>query len=408
MTLTWSLSSWTRENAFKTVQHDLHKQRRNQISPFFSKASVRTLEPLILSKVNKLCDRLEEQRGVVSLTHAFVALTVDIISRVCFGDSYGYLDNEHFARDWYTNMVSSSRNGPLVRQFPWLHWVLARFPRLGPRAAREGLAADRARTRKLRQNLAEVLDRRNRGEKPTDGVFTIFDSMLDADFPASEKSYLRLLNEAQALTGAGAMTTANALDTTFYHLLANPDCLTRLCKELRSSIADTTSIPLVSKLETLPYLTAVLHEGLRLSKGVPHRFARVSPNVSYRYDDVVIPRGVPVGMSFMDFLERSDLFPEPAVFDPDRWIPLDTPHVHRRRKSLVVFGAGTRMCLGLNLAWAELYLTVATVVLRMGGRLCMHDVVFERDVKVTVDGFNALTSRESKGLRVVIGPRAVA
>ena len=66
------------------------------------------------------------------------------------------------------------------------------------------------------------------------------------------------------------------------------------------------------------------------------------------------------------------------------------------------------MCLGLNLAWAELYLTAAAVVLRMGDRLCMHDVVFERDVKVTVDGFNALTSRESKGLRVVIGPRAVA
>ena len=344
---------------------------------------------------------------MVSLTHAFVALTVDIISRVCFGDSYGYLDNEHFARDWYTNMVSSSRNGPLVRQFPWLHWVMAHFPGLGPRAAREGVVADRTRTRKLKKNLAEILDRRNRGEKPTDGVFTIFNSMLDADVPASEKSYLRLLNEAQTLTGAGAMTTANALDTTFYHLLANPNCLVRLCKELRSSIADTASIPSVAKLETLPYLSAVLHEGLRLSKGVPHRFARVSPDVSYRYGDVVIPRGVPVGMSFMDFLERPDLFPEPDVFDPDRWLPFDAPHVHRRRKSLVVFGAGTRMCLGLNLAWAELYMTVAAVVLRLGGRLRMHDVVFERDVKVTVDGFNALTSRESKGLRVVIGPREV-
>ena len=400
-----SLDRWTRDNAFKTIQHDLHKQRRNQIKPFFSKTSVRTLEPLILSKVDRLCDRLEEQRGVTSLTHAFVALTVDIISRVCFGESYNYLENVHFARDWYANMVSSSRNGHLVRQFPWINRVLARLPRLGPRGAREGIAADQERTRKLKHNIAGVLDRRSRGEKPTDGAFTIFDSMLDADVPAEEKSYVRLLNEAQALTGAGAMTTANVLDTTFYHLLANPAYLARLRKELCSAIPDPAITPSVAELEALPYLTAVLHEGLRLSKGVPHRFARVSPEVSYRYGDVVIPRGVPVGMSFMDFLERPDLFPDPDVFDPERWMPFDAPQVHRRRRSLVVFGAGTRMCLGLNLAWAELYLTVAALVRRLGDRLRMHDVVFERDVKITVDGFNALTSRDSKGLRVMIEPR---
>jgi len=53
---------------------------------------------------------------------------------------------------------------------------------------------------------------------------------------------------------------------------------------------------------------------------------------------------------------------------------------------------------------AELYLTVAAVVRRLGERLKLHDVVFERDVKITVDGFNPLPCRESKGLRVVVLP----
>lgn len=107
----------------------------------------------------------------------------------------------------------------------------------------------------------------------------------------------------------------------------------------------------------------------------------------------------------VDFLERPDVFLNPDVFSPGRWIPFDSPQVRHRRRSLVIFGGGTRMCLGLNLAWTELYLTVATVVRRVGNRLKMHDVVFERDVKITVDGFNALTSRESKGLRVIVEPR---
>lgn len=368
---------------------------------------MRTLEPLILSKIDRLCARLEAESGVVTLTHAFVALTVDVISSVCFGVSYGYLEKTHFARDWYAGMVSSSRAGSSIRQFPWLHRVLAYFPRIGPRAARDGVAADLVRQRNLKKSIEAVVDRRNRGEKPPSGggFDTIFDSMLEADVPASEKSPSRLIEEAQTVMGAGAMTTVNALDTTFYHLLANPVCMERLVHELRAAIPDPAVTPYLVELESLPYLTAVVHEGLRLSKGVPHRFARISPDVSYRYGDVLIPRGVAVGMSFMDFLERPDVFPDPDVFNPERWIPFDSPQVRHRRKSLVVFGGGTRMCLGLNLAWTELYMTVATVVRRMGNRLKMQDVVFERDVKITVDGFNALASRESRGLRVSIEPQ---
>ncbi|RYP52315.1 hypothetical protein DL768_002527 [Monosporascus sp. mg162] len=233
---------------------------------------------------------------------------------------------------------------------------------------------------KLKQNIADAADRHGRGEKPSDGAVTISDSMLDAYVPVSEKSFLRFISEAQALAGAGTVTTANTLDTTFYHL------------------------------KTLPYLIVVVHEDLRLGKGVSHRFARVSLDVPSQRDDITIPCGVLVGISFVDFLDNPDVVPDPDTFDPERWIPFDAPHVHQRRKSLVVFGGETRVSLGINLAWAELYLAVAVVMRRLGGRPRprLHEVVFERDVKVTVAGLNALTSRESKGLRVIIGPKTEA
>lgn len=226
--------------------------------------------------------------------------------------------------------------------------------------------------------------------------------MLDADVPPEEKSTPRLTEEALTLTGAGSLTTAHALDTTMYHLLANPECLGRLRKELEKAIPDAAVLPPVSELEQLPYLTAILCEGLRLGKSVPHRFARISPDTDYAYNGTVVPKGVPVGMSIIDILENEGIYPGPHVFDPERWVPFDAPEVRRRRKFLVVFGGGTRMCVGLNLAWAELYLTVAAVVRRFGGTMKFHDVVFERDVKIVTDGFNPLPSRESKGLRVMI------
>ncbi|KAL9044363.1 MAG: hypothetical protein Q9214_002493, partial [Letrouitia sp. 1 TL-2023] len=397
---------WTRNSAFKTIEHDLHKQRRNQLSPFFSKASIRTLEPFIVNKVEKLCARLEQKscdtNKVVSLTHAFVALTLDIISRVCFGYSYETLEREEFAQQWYQDMSSASRGSNLVRHFPWVLQLVAWLPKRMTQAAAESVLMAKKRRLDFVQRVTAVVERHAQGQKPPNDAFTVFNAMLDADVPHQEKSIARLSEEAQTTIGAGALTTANALDATIYYLLSNPRCLSRLREELRIAMPDLAVMPSFVELERLPYLTAVVSEGLRLSKGVLHRLARVSPDLPYRYGNVVIPRGVAVGMSSIGVLEHPGIFPDPHTFKPERWLPLDALEVRQRRKFLVVFGGGSRMCVGLHLAWAELYLTVAAVVRRFGDRLSLHDVVFERDVKITVDGFNALPSRESKGLRVLV------
>ena len=281
--------------------------------------------------------------------------------------------------------------------------LVARFPKLASQTTAQRLLVTRKRQVELILKVTAVVDRHARGEKPPSDAFTVFDAMLDADVPAYEKSVARLSEEAQTLTGAGSLTTANALDATIYYLLTHPACLALLRQELRVAISDPAVMPSWVELEKLPYLTAVVYEGLRLSKGVPHRHVRVSPDVPYRYGDLFIPQGVPVGMAPIHILENPKIFPDPHSFVPERWLPVDAPEVRYRRKSLLtVFGGGTRMCLGVNLAWAELYLAVAAVVRRFGGRLTLHDVVFERDVKVTVDGFNPLPSQKSKGLRVTI------
>ena len=369
------------------------------------------LEPLLIAKVDRLCARLEEScdtnRGV-SLTYAFVALTLDIISRVCFGYEYGCLDQKDFASNLYEDMVSSSRTVHLVRQFPWLFQIIARFPKLASQETADGMLASKKRQLELMRQVTAVVNRHARSENTPGETSTVFDAMLDADVPLHEKTISRLTAEAQTLTAAGSLTTANALDATIYYLLSNPNSLARLRRQLDVAIPNAKMIPASAELEKLPYLTAVVHEALRLGKGVPHRLARVSPDVSYRYGDWVLPRGAPISMSSIGILEHPEIFPDPHSFIPERWLPFDTPEVRHRRKYLIVFGGGSRMCLGLNLAWAELYLTVAAVVRRLGGRLTLDDVLFDRDLKIVVDGFNPLPSRESKGLRVFVSGETIA
>lgn len=69
------------------------------MNQFFSKASVRRVEPIIQKNLDKLLVRLREfQRSSepIPLNIAFTAFTSDIITEYSFGRSYNYLDSDDF------------------------------------------------------------------------------------------------------------------------------------------------------------------------------------------------------------------------------------------------------------------------------------------------------------------------
>ncbi|MEU9154997.1 cytochrome P450 [Streptomyces sp. NPDC048417] len=51
-------------------------------------------------------------------------------------------------------------------------------------------------------------------------------------------------------------------------------------------------------------------------------------------------------------------YPDPARFDPDRWLP-DRPQP--QRGAYLPFGAGVRGCIGEPLAWAQATITLRTL-----------------------------------------------
>lgn len=368
-----------------------------------------------------------------------MALTGDVITKVCFGQPTGFLDLDDLGRDWYEGRVVGSRSNHLLRQFPWLFFLPLGWVSGRKSETAASLLYAQQKQRELHQRVTNLVEEHTaqtaeekapNGPEEEDLPSTVFTSMLNADVPPPEKSVSRLTEEAFTLTGAGTMTTANALNSIAYYVLSQPGCLARLVEELRAAFPDPSAIRSSAELERLPYLTAVVTEGLRLSKGPPHRFARVSPDEDYTYRRPdgraeTIPRGVPVGMSFIDILEDEEIFPDPHAFKPERWLPpasssapthavaesgyggevTDDPVMRRRRWAVsTVFGGGSWMCIGLHLAWSEMYLTVAILVSRFGHRMELHDVDFERDIKITIDGFDAFPGRGHKGLRVMILP----
>ena len=229
---------------------------------------------------------------------------------------------------------------------------------------------------------------------------TVFHSLRDDDdLPPSEKSLPRLVTEASSLTAAGTLTTAHMLSATTYHILNNPPILSTLMAELETAFPDAAMACSLQILEKLPYLNAVISEGLRLSYGTIHRLQRVHPDNVLTYRDWIIPPGTPVGMSPIFMHNDPAIFPDPQLFDPSRFIG---PEKEKRQRHLFNFGKGTRQCVGMNLAQAEIHMALGAVLRKFGTRMHLYDTIRERDVDVKHDFFVTNPSMDSRGVRVTL------
>ncbi|KAI4087722.1 MAG: hypothetical protein LQ344_006608 [Seirophora lacunosa] len=386
---------------FATIEHEHHRQRRGAVAPYFSKALVQQLEPSVQTMVDKVTSRLDQLMGtgaVVNLVDLFACMTSDVVCQYAFGAPYGYLDQPEFAPYFQKAVMQASEGFHFLKQFPWADDLFRLLPasvvkRMAPQLASLIMLGDM-----IREKILKVQADIKKGKKPEGQKTIIYDLITGDDLPPEEKTLPRLEAEAIALVAAGSMTVAHTLSSIAFHVINIKKVLHKLQEELASVAAEAQGPVKWNRLEQLPYLTAVITEGLRWSNGVSHRLQRISPDVDLHYQGYLIPRGTPVGMTSVMMHNSPTHFPDPKTFDPERWLQPDSA---RLRKYIVAFSKGSRQCLGMNLGYCELYLTLAAIFAPGRFRFELHatDVT---DVEVYHDFFNACQRVESKGIRVKV------
>lgn len=118
------------------------------------------------------------------------------------------------------------------------------------------------------------------------------------------------------------------------------------------------------------------------------------------YKDHVLPRGSIISMDIYDVSHDEEIFPDSFAYKPDRW--LNNPRAPDGRlltRYLVTFGRGHRSCVGMQLAWAELYIGIGTLFRRFEMELYHTD---KSDVELARDRFVPRPVAKSKGVRVMV------
>ncbi|KAL0632831.1 hypothetical protein Q9L58_008259 [Maublancomyces gigas] len=330
---------------FATRSNAQHSAMRASFNPFFSRRNILSLEYAVKETVGKLCGRIDkavQDKNPFDILHGFKAVSIDVITGFAFDFSFNLLDREDVGKSFCEETEARLGSHWIAMYFPVIHIILPRLP-LG---------------------LVKVLQ---------PGIQALID-----------------------LKG----TVGGALTSTVFGILSNPAIGERLHKELKEAFPDPNEELSFLKLETIPYLSAVIKEGTRKYPGLIARLPRLTPPGGISYGQYYIPEGVSISMSAYYMHKDEVVFPEPAKFNPERWIG---PDARSLEKFLVPFSKGSRACLGINLAYCELFLIVGSIFRKYD--LEIYDTS-EADITPVRDYMIGYPMKESKGFRVLARDRA--
>ncbi|CAI7582100.1 unnamed protein product [Penicillium crustosum] len=382
------------------TDHAYHRVRRGLLGEFFSQRSVIKMEPIINGAIEKLSQRLHEacQTGaVINMDAAFAAMTADVITRHAWGQSGNYLDHGNFNKQWKDAVAGTMASRVLFRHFPYMLHILMAVPlpillKLDPGVA------DILKIEGLVRRLS--VENVNRGIVEKQEGKTIFDALNNVSVPPEQRTAKHLIDEGHILLLAGTETTAKALSTCLCYLLLaeNKNVLLALQSELRQAFPNVSTWPKWTEAQKLPYLTAVINECLRLSHGLSTRLPRTAPKESLQYKQWHIPAATPVSQTAYFVHMDPSIFPDPERFEPERWIRASKEGLHLERY-IVSFSKGSRQCLGINMAYAEIFLALTHIMRNFEFQL--HDTSVD-DVRLFRDRFFGAAQDGSVGVRVLV------
>ncbi|MCJ1436764.1 hypothetical protein MMC27_006146 [Xylographa pallens] len=387
---------------FGTLDHYVHRQRRSAVKGFVSKRVVRVAQASIRETIKELCAVISQhaaRQEVFDCNLQFLAWSTDSVNRFLSCAPMGLLHDIERAKEWKQTIRAVVELTPLVKQFPLVMPMILHLPQWLVKA----FSPDLNRILTMHKGMQASAVQASTDFNLKDGgqlISTkpnVYHTILSSSLPSSEKTPDRLSQEVLTLFVGGSATTARVMTRITYHVVADHQVFLHLKKELEKAIPDPFRIPELEDLEQVPYLVAVVKEALRIATALMSRLPLISPTKSLEYADWVIPAGVPVSMTPSSVLMDPSIFPNPTAFSPDRWLGSLAEKAALER-FFVPFGRGSRMCVGMNFAWAELIVATATIFRLFEFEL--HDTVRERDVDVTRDCFLGEACKGSKGVRV--------
>ncbi|XP_032675967.1 cytochrome P450 4C1-like [Odontomachus brunneus] len=220
-------------------------------------------------------------------------------------------------------------------------------------------------------------------------------AMLDILIAASRNNMLTdsdIREEVDTFVFEGHDTVAIGLCFCLLLLAEHKDIQDRVRTEICEVMQENDGKLTMNALQNLSYLERCIKESLRMYPSVPIISRTCTEDVQLK--PYLVPEGTMVHLFIYGLHHDSNFWPNPEVFDPDRFLPENTQKRHPY--AYLPFSAGSRNCIGQRFAMLELKALVASMV----HKFYLEPVDYLKDVKLKMD----IVLRVARPIRMKVIP----
>ncbi|KAI2639109.1 cytochrome P450 [Hypomontagnella submonticulosa] len=292
------------------------------------------------------CRHLTTASEIRKVDFAYLArfFTLDVITRLTYGKAFGFLDAEDLYG--YASQIDKlfkaqnlSQEIPFLRKIVFSHFFFGLF---GPKPT------DESGVGKIMGITQNIIRERFQDAKPANDMMGSF-----IRHGMTEKE---CRDEALLLIAVGSDTTA--IRTTLMYIMTTPRVYVKL-KDLITRCVDNNeaSSPITYvEAQRLPYLQAVILEGLRMRFPATYGHYKQVPPEGDTINGIFIPGGTAIGHNSIALTRTASIFGEDVdVFRPERFLECDEEKRMEMERAIdIAFGHGRWMCAGKRIAFMEL------------------------------------------------------
>ncbi|KAA0034254.1 cytochrome P450 71B34-like [Cucumis melo var. makuwa] len=355
--------------------------RKIFILELFSTKRVQSFHHIREEEIDKLLNCISNSSSLgtpIDLAQTSYALTANVTFRIAFGKRFsgGELDNENFQHIIRRSMVALG-SFFATDYFPCVGWIVDWISGVNGTLEKSFGEMDA-----IFQKVVD--DRIKFKESCRSSEENIVDVLLRMERDSSELHAVKFTHECvKALIMdiflAGVETGENSIIWAMAELIKNPRVMKKLQDEIRSTIKEDRVKE--SDLEKLQYLKMVVKEVLRLHPPVPLLLPRESMS-HFKLNGYDIHPKTHIHVNAWAIGRDPESWKHPLQFIPERFIENNIDYKGQHFE-LIPFGAGRRICPGMNMGIIIVELALANMLLcfdwKLPNGMKEEDVDMEED-----------------------------
>ncbi|XP_026070856.1 cytochrome P450 2F2 isoform X1 [Carassius auratus] len=335
----------------------------------------KSMEKRILEEVKYICSHLKESVGKsIDPEHLYHQAASNVIASIIFGSRFNYQD------EYFQILISSIEKLTKIIIGQWaMIYEIAPVLRIFPLPFCKAFQY----YGEIKNHILKVVDEHKKSRvtgEPRDLIDCYLEEIekrADQRTTFDDSQMVTLLFD---LFAAGTETTSNTLRTLTLYLMSHTHIQEQCQREIDEVLGDREHVTFEDR-NAMPYVQAVIHEGQRVGDIAPLSLFHTA-TTNTQLQGYNIPKGTIIIPYLSSALREKGQWKFPDEFNPQNFLNDKGEFV--KPNAFMPFSAGSRVCLGENLARMELFLIMVTVLRRF--RLVWPEDAGEPDFKLIFGG----------------------